>query len=178
MNFDLKSNGCRLLPFVVAVFFYTAAPAEDCYLKKDGFAVYQPYMVTKSCFLFNHAKNVDLRHQSDLVITRKESLHPDPVHAEFLTYVLERKLITLKKGTPVFSCDYELEVVARDFKLSGTEGGVTRARGYELPEYHCSGTLMKWVPVRPIHENHCFWLAVPLLECSEFGKEDGADQCY
>ncbi|THB72646.1 MAG: hypothetical protein D6B25_16420 [Desulfobulbaceae bacterium] len=171
MRLFVKRSVYVLFAFICTMFFCSAVSAENCYLKKDGFAVYQPYMVTKSCFLFSHAANVDLRHQSDLVITRKEVLHPDPVHAEFLRYVLDRKLMKLPKGTPVFSCNYELEVVARDFKLSGNTAGVTRTRGYELPQYHCNGTLMSWVQVRPLDENHCFWIAVPLLECKEFGKE-------
>jgi len=145
--------------------------AEECFIAKDGFGVLQPYMVTKGCFLFHHGANVDLRHQSEMVITRKEELHPDPIHAEFLRFVLDKKLITLKKGTPIFSCDYDLGTVARDFKLSGDRGGATRTLGYELPSFNCAGTTSMWVPIRPIHEARCYWVATSLVHCKDFSED-------
>jgi len=144
---------------------------EKCYIAKNGFGVLQPYMVTKGCFLFKHGANVDLRNQSEMVITRKEELRPDPIHSEFLRYVIDRKLITLKKGTPVFSCGENLEIVARDFKLSGNQSGATRTLGYELPSFNCSGVTSRWVPIRPVHESRCYWVAVPLVRCNEFGSD-------
>jgi len=147
------------------------AASENCYIAKNGFAVLQPYMVTKGCFLFHHGANVDLRNQSEMVITRKEELHPDPIHSEFLRYVIDRKLVTLKKGTPIFSCGEDLETVAHDFKLSGNQGGTTRTLGYELPRFNCAGVNSMWVPVRPVHESHCYWVAVPLIRCNEFGSD-------
>ncbi|MBU1567464.1 MAG: hypothetical protein KJ630_17800 [Proteobacteria bacterium] len=145
--------------------------AEKCYMAKEGFVVAQPYMVTKSCFLFSHASNVDLENQSDMIITREEDLHPDPIHSEFLRFVIERKMIKLIKGTPLFSCDYNLQTIAKDFKTSGNKGGSTRTLGYELPEFNCGGTTITWAPARPVHESHCFWVAVPLIRCDEFGAE-------
>jgi len=147
---------------------WASSAAETCFIAKDAFGVLQPYMVTKSCFLFYHGANVDLRQQSEMVITRKETLHPDPIQAEFLRYVLERKLITLKKGTPIFSCDYDLTTVARDFKLSRNHGGETRALGYTLPTFNCAGTNSRWAPVRPVNQSRCYWVAVSLIRCIDF----------
>jgi hypothetical protein len=145
--------------------------AETCSMAKDGFAVAQPYMVTRGCFLFYHAINIDLVNQSDLIITRKEELHPDPIHSEFLSFILDRKLIGLKKDTRLFSCDYDLPTVAKDFRLSGSQAGNTRTLGYELPEFGCGAVTSLWAPVRPIGESKCFWVAVPLIRCDEYGSE-------
>ncbi len=145
--------------------------AENCYIAKDGFAVEQPFGVTKSCFVFHHSSNVDLVNQSDMIITREEELHPDPIHSEFLRFVIERKLIKLKKDTPIFSCDYDLQTITKDFKISGNKGGNTRTLGYQLPEFNCAGTIVMWAPIRPVHESHCFWVAVPLIRCDELGVE-------
>ncbi len=147
------------------------AYSENCYLAKDGFAVEQPFMVTKGCFLFHHGANVDLDNESEMIITREEELHPDPIHSEFLRFILERKLVKLKKGTLVFSCAYDLQTIARDYKLSGNQSGATRTLGYELPQFNCSGVTSMWTPIRPVHESHCFWVAVPLIRCEEFSSE-------
>jgi len=160
-----------LLVMTGATFLVSGVQGEKCYIAKNGFGVLQSYMVTKSCFLFRHGANVDLRNQSEMVITRKEELHPDPIHSEFLRYVIDRKLITLKKGTPVFSCGEDIEAVAHDFKFFGNQRGVSRTLGYELPSFNCSGVISRWVPVRPVHESHCYWIAVPLLRCNEFGSD-------
>jgi hypothetical protein len=160
-----------LLCLLASLYSTSLVFAENCYIAKDGFAVEQPYMVTKSCFVFHHSSNVDLENQSDMIITREEDLHPDPIHSEFLRFVIERKLVKLKKETPVFSCGYDLQTVARDFKISGNKAGDTRVLGYQLPEFNCAGTVITWVPVRPVHESHCFWVAVPLIRCDEFGAE-------
>ncbi|PIE58731.1 MAG: hypothetical protein CSA33_02195 [Desulfobulbus propionicus] len=141
--------------------------AEKCYAAKDAFAVIQPAMVTRGCFLFHHGANVDLRHQSEMVITRKELLHPDPIHSEFLSFILDGKLITLSKGTPLFSCQYDLQTLAKDFQLSGNTGGATRTLGYKLPAFNCAGITTKWAPVRPINKSHCYWVAVSLIRCEE-----------
>ena len=159
-----------LLLLVAVLHFPYDADAEQCYLAKDGFAVIQPYMVTRGCFLFHHGANVDLENQSDLVITRPEDLHPDPIHAEFLRFIIDRKLINLKKDTPIFSCQYDLQTLARDFKLTGNQGA-TRILGYDLPQFACAGTISNWAPVRPLNETACFWVAVPLIRCKDYGSE-------
>jgi hypothetical protein len=145
--------------------------AEKCYMAKDGFAVEQPYMVSKGCFLFHHGANKDLENQSEMVVTREGDLDPDPIHSEFLHYVIEHKLIALKKGTPVFSCGNDLQTVARDFKFWGSKENKTRTLGYDLPQFHCNGVTSMWAPVRPINESHCFWVAVPLIHCDVPGNE-------
>ncbi len=158
-------------PLLMSMIPSSNALAENCYIAKEGFAVTQPYMVTRGCFLFSHAANIDLENQSDLEITRPDDLHPDPIHSEFLRFILDRKLISLKKGTPLFSCDYDLQTIARDYKLSANQGGTTRILGYDLPQFNCAGTTSIWAPVRPVNESKCFWVAVPLIRCDEIGSE-------
>jgi hypothetical protein len=155
----------------LSLLFTGPALAEKCYMAKDGFAVEQPYMVSKGCFLFHHGANKDLENQSEMVVTREGDLDPDPIHSEFLHYVIERKLIALKKGTPVFSCGYDLQTIARDFKFWGSRDNKTRTLGYDMPQFHCNGVTSMWAPVRPIHESHCFWVAVPLIRCDVPGSE-------
>jgi hypothetical protein len=138
---------------------------------KQGFAVRQPDMVTRGCFLFHHGANVDLVNQGEFINTHTEDLHPDPLQSEFYRFVNDRKLISLKKGTPLFSCDYDLQTIARDFKNSGNRGGASRTLGYDLPQFNCGGVTSTWAPVRPLLESHCFWIAVPLIQCDEIGSE-------
>lgn len=147
------------------------ALAEKCYMAKEGFAVDQPYMVTKSCFLFHHGTNIDLDNESEMVVAREGEFNADPIHSEFIRFVVEHKLVPLKKGTPLFSCAYDLSTVARDFKFWGSRDNKTRTLGYELPQFNCSGVTSMWVPVRPLNESHCFWVAVPLIGCDVVGSE-------
>jgi hypothetical protein len=145
--------------------------AESCYMAKEAFAVEQPYLVTKSCFLFHHGANINLENQSETTIKREGEYNEDPIHSEFIRFVVERKLISLKKDTPIFSCDYDLPTVARDFKFGGSKNNRSRTLGYDLPLFNCVGRTSMWTQVRPIYENHCFWVAVELIRCDEAGKE-------
>ncbi len=164
---------CISLTFCLFITLQSAghAIAEKCYTAKAGFAVAQPYMVTKSCLLFQHGANIDLENQSEMVEAREGEYDPDPLHSEFIRFVIERKLVPLKKNTPLFSCEYDLPTVARDFKFWGSRDNKTLTLGYELPEFNCNATISMWAPVRPVNESHCFWVAVPLIRCDEIGAE-------
>lgn len=167
MNFSAFLLCC----FLANLQWVGCALAENCYLAKEGFAVEQPYMVTKSCFLFRHGSNIDLANQSEMVVSREGEYDADPLHSEFIRSVVERKLIALKKGTPIFSCEYDLPTVSRDYKYGGSSNNKTRTLGYDLPQFNCYGVTSMWAPVRPVYESHCFWIAVPLIHCDVIGSE-------
>lgn len=166
-----KIRAKSLLCHVAFLLFAGNAQAEKCYMAQEGFAVDQPYLATKSCFLFKHGVNKDLENQSEMSVAIEGDLDPDPLHAEFIRLVLERKLVPLKKGTPVFSCDYDLSTIARDYKFWGSRDNRTQTLGYELPQFHCNGVTSMWAPVRPLQESDCFWVAVPLIRCDVVGSE-------
>lgn len=167
-KFLIKVWCCFLL---AGVYPADAVLAEKCYMAKEGFGVAQPYMVTRGCFLFHHGANMNLENESEMVVAREGEYSPDPLHTEFVRFVIDRKLIALKKDTPLFSCAYDLQTVSRDFKYSGGRDNKTRTLGYELPKYSCRGVTSPWAPVRPLNESHCFWVAVQLIRCDAPGSE-------
>ena len=155
--------------FVLLLVAVWAIPvfAGKCYAKSECFSVSQPYLITKACFLFNHAVNVPLMTQSEMIITRPEELHSDPLQAEFYKLVLEEKIIAVKKNTSFYKCRYDLETVVRDFKLNQNTGGTGRMLGYEYPEFNCYGRVSKFVQVRLSNRSQCYWVAVETIKCDE-----------
>lgn len=143
------------------------AVAGKCYAKDDNFSVTEPYLINKACFLFYHGINVPLRSQSDMIIVRPEELHSDPLQAEFYKLVLAEKILPVKKNTPLFNCRYDLEIVARDFKLNRNTGGTGGILGYEYPEFNCYGRVSKFVQVRLANRSQCYWVAVETIKCDE-----------
>ncbi len=132
--------------------------AEYCYAKEDGFAVIQPYLTEKVCFLYEHSKNLPQESEMKQTLAGDESLHPDPLMSEFLYLIVKKRYTAVKKGTAFFNCGYDLETLKRDpafFKLNGVI----------FPEFHCRGFLSEWAPVRIINENNCWWVAVELIDC-------------
>ncbi len=168
----MRSFSGILAGFCMALLFsFMANPCASaggkCYAKDDNFSVTEPYLINKACFLFYHGINVPLRTQSDLIISRPEQLHSDPLQAEFYQLILDGKILPIKKNTQLFSCKYDLHVVARDFKLNRNRGGEGRILGYEYPEFNCYGRVSKFVQVRIKNRSQCRWVAIETIACDE-----------
>lgn len=147
-----------LIAYLFCLLFSDKSYAEYCYAKEDGFAVIQPYLTEKVCFLYEHSKNLPPESEMKQTLGGDESLHPDPLMSEFLYLIVKRRYTAIKKGTAFFNCGYDLETLKRDpafVKLNGTI----------FPEFHCRGFLSEWVPVRIINENNCWWVALELIDC-------------
>jgi hypothetical protein len=134
--------------------------AGNCFVGKNSFAVIQPYLMERSCYLYAHeARTYKPGMESEHVIVLPSSeIHPDPLHVEFLKLVTDKKLLPLNRGTQVFGCDRDLEAIKRAAREP--EGGFT-----DLPEANCRGQVYRLVPVRPVNANTCYWIADADVRC-------------
>lgn len=141
--------------------------AGKCFAKETNFSVTEPYLINKACFLFYHGINVPLRSQADFIITRPEQLHSDPLQEEFYKLVLAEDILPIQKNTPLFDCKYDLEVVAKDFRLNRNTAGKGKILGYTYPEFNCYGRMSKFVQVRPVNRSKCYWVAIETIKCND-----------
>jgi hypothetical protein len=129
---------------------------SECIIGKDCFAVIQPYLIERACYLYFHERiRVPEAHG---VVTRPAiELNPDQLHVEFLKLLEDKKLMSLKKGTAVSGCQYDLPTIT-----GGDTITVTRPN---LPEFNCGGFLSRFVAVRPLNSAICYWVAVEDILC-------------
>ncbi|MBA4417149.1 MAG: hypothetical protein C0392_04465 [Syntrophus sp. (in: bacteria)] len=134
----------------------------DCFIGKDCFAVVEPYLIERVCYLYHHeARTYKPGMESDFIapLARIE-LHPDQLHVEFLKLLVDKKFMVLKRGTPIFSCRYDLETIKK-----GPDEA--QLKGIVLPEFNCRGNLYPLVPVRVVNTNTCVWIAEADVRCAE-----------
>ena len=80
---------------------------------------------------------------------------------EFIQLVAEQKIVSLARGTPVFNCQYDLELIKMDRPAA-------LSRGASLPLSNCnSSTVYEMVSVRLVNMNTCYWVVEPLVRCQE-----------
>ncbi|HQG78905.1 MAG TPA: hypothetical protein PK564_00995 [bacterium] len=161
---SIKSIKILPLIFLFYLIFLNSAYAQNCYAKGDGFGVYQPYLTDKVCFLYEHSKLLPPESEMKQTLPGEESLHPDPLMAEYLYLIVNRRYLAIKKGTPFYNCGYDLETLKRD-------PGFAKLIGAPMPEFHCSGFVFQFVPVRLINENTCLWVALDLVDCGNIEED-------
>jgi len=150
------------LAAVMLGLFSFSASATQCYIGKNCFAVITPAEVERGCFLYFHEVREYRPGESapySAALPRVE-LHPDRLHLEFLEMLQDKKFISLRKGTLIFSCQYDLERLKKDADFATLLGG-------QLPEFSCRGIAIKWVPVRVINMSTPYWVAVEDVQCEE-----------
>lgn len=150
------------LTAVILGLFPFNASATQCYIGKNCFAVISPALVERACFLYYHeVREYRTGEQTPYLVTLPRSeLHPDRLHLEFVEMLLDKKYISLRKGTPIFSCQYDLERLKMDPDFASLLGG-------QLPEFNCRGVMSRWAPVRVINMNTPYWVAVEDVQCEE-----------
>lgn len=160
MTVRLRSN--RFIMQVLALLFSCGvmpppvALAEDCFINKECVGVIEPSLMERTCFLYAHEKNYRPEAEMRMVMSRIE-LDPDPLHAEFVKLVVEKKLISLKYMTPIFSCGIDLERISKDPEEV--------METMQLAQFNCSGTMSRFIPVRPVNIGICYWVALENVEC-------------
>ncbi len=137
---------------------------QNCFAKKDGFGVIQPYLVEKVCFLYEHSLKIPPESELKQTIGSETSLHPDPLMAEFLYLIVNKRYISIKMGTPLFNCGNDLEMIRTDFEFAKLNGGI-------FPEFHCRGILSPFVPVKLKDQNFCHWVALDIIDCGNIPEE-------
>jgi len=138
------------------------AYAAQCYMGGNGFGIILPGLAERGCFLYFHeVREFRLGVGVPGAITLPSvELHPDQLHAEFVQMQLEGKIISVRKGTPLFDCQYDLTTLKRDASLASLVGN-------PLPEFNCRGLVSRWVPVRPLNMNKCYWVALEDVQCED-----------
>jgi hypothetical protein len=147
---------------LLAFLFPFRAWSTQCYINKGCFSVTDPSLVERVCYLFRHEARMygpSLGGVPSQALGTVD-LHPDPLHAEFVELMVEKKYVVLKPGMPVFSCKYDIEELRR---LPDNDAIVN----VRPPQFNCSGNLFRFVPVRFVNGNRCFWVAVENITCSD-----------
>ncbi len=138
--------------------------AGRCYISKNCFGVQQPYQVERVCRYFAHENRTYstlMPRESEFSQPLKDiDLHNDPLHIHFVKMMLEKKFVPLTKGTPVFSCQHDLDTFVNNPDQAVLQGG-------RLPEFHCDGFSFAMIPVRPVNFHTCYWVAVPNVVCHQ-----------
>lgn len=147
---------------VLTFLFPLPAWSAQCYIKKACFAVSEPDLEERVCYLYRHDARM---YRSGEIspfeqVMNAPELHPDPLHVDFMELVLAKKYMPLKPGTYVFSCKYDIEALRRDPASSALANG-------RPPEFFCSGTMYHFVPVRVINMSTCVWVAIESIICDD-----------
>ena len=136
--------------------------AGRCYIAKNCFGVINPYQVERVCYYFAHENRLYstlMPRESEFSQPLKDiDLHGDPLHIHFVKMMQEKKFLPLAKGTPVFSCQYDLDTVVNNPDQAVLQMG-------RLPEFHCGGFSFAMVAVRPVNLSICYWVALPNVVC-------------
>lgn len=144
-----------LFPAMLLAVEAPVGPSE-CIIGKDCFAVIQPYLIERACYLYFHERNRGP--EAHGVVSRPSiELHPDQLHVEFLKLLEDRKLMSLKKGTAVSGCQYDLQTITGRDTVTVTQPN--------LPEFNCGGVLSRFVAVMPLNSAVCYWVAVEDILC-------------
>jgi hypothetical protein len=136
--------------------------AGGCFIGKSAYGVTEPYLVERVCYLYAHEARMYRPGLESEFVGPLPSIehHPDQLHVEFLKLMAEKKFVTLARGTPVFSCQYDLEIIKRNPEEA-------RMKGYVLPEFNCRGFSFQLVPVRAMNSSTCLWVAELDIRCEE-----------
>jgi hypothetical protein len=155
----------------LAFFFPLRAWPVDCYINRGCFAVSDPNLVERVCYLYRHEMRMYGPAQGSPFVQTLATvdLHPDPLHAEFVELMLEKKYVVLKTGTQVFSCKYDIEKVRR---LPESDAIVN----VRPPQFNCAGNMFRFVPVRFVNGSRCYWVAVENTTCSDVPPSPSAFQ--
>jgi len=125
--------------------------------------VSDPNLVERVCYLYRHEMRTYGPSTTGGVPSAAlgtVDLHPDPLHAEFVELMLEKKYVVLKPGMQIFSCKYDIENVRR----VPDNDAIVNVRP---PQFNCSGALFHFVPVKFVNGNRCYWVAVEDMTCSD-----------
>ena len=155
-------RGLFLTLIVLTFLFPFRAWSVQCYISKQCFAVADPNLVERVCYLFRHEARM-YKPGQESVFTQTlaaPELHPDPLHIDFMQLMLDKKYMILKAGTYVYSCKYDIEALQRD----PASNAVVNLRP---PEFNCSGIMFRFVPVRVVNMNTCVWVAVESITCDD-----------
>jgi hypothetical protein len=139
------------------------AGAGQCYIGKETFGVSLPYFKERVCHYFFHeirTYSVPPRESEYAQTLPDIELHADPLHISFVKMLQDRKFVSMKKGTPVFSCQYDLETLKNDPQQAALQG-------MSLPEFNCRGAIFRFVPVRPVNFSICYWVAIEDVVCPQ-----------
>ncbi len=161
MKYRIHRGLCLALLALAFLFPFRVWSAQ-CYIRRECFAVADPNLVERVCYLFRHeARMYRPGQESTFVqVMPAPELHPDQLHVEFMQLVLAKKYMTLKPGTYVFSCKYDIEALQRD----PASNAVVNLRP---PEFNCSGIMFRFVPVRVVNMNTCVWVALESITCDD-----------
>jgi len=162
----MKSH-LHILFLIAGVFllcsFSGVSGAGQCYIGKETFGVSQPYLNERACHYFFHeirTYSVPPRESEYAQTLPDIELHSDPLHIAFVKMLQDKKFVSMKKGTPVFSCQFDLETLKNDPQQAALQG-------MDLPEYNCRGAVFRFVPVRPVNFNICYWVAIEDVVCPQ-----------
>jgi hypothetical protein len=151
-----------VISFGYLVMFPAYVYGSQCYIGKACFSVSEPSMAERVCYLYAHESRTYREGlESDYSVTMPDSnLHPDQLHVEFLKLLVQKKFIALKKGTPIFSCRYDLSLLKKNPQDAELLLG-------PLPEANCSGRVSRFVPIRINNMVPCYWVAEENIQCED-----------
>lgn len=118
-------RGICLALLALTFLFPLRAWCAQCYIKKACFAVAEPNLEERVCYLFRHdVRTYKSGEESPFVqVSGAAELHADPLHVDFMQLGLSKKYVPLKPGTYVFSCKYDIEVLRRDLRQARSPTG-------------------------------------------------------
>lgn len=154
---------------LIAFLFPVEARSAQCYIKRGSFGVAEPNLVERVCFLHRHEARMYRPGETAPQTLNMADLHPDPLHADFIQLILDKKYMVLKAGTPVFSCQYDIEALRRDPNSSAV-------MNVRPPEFNCDGFIYRFVPVRIVNTNNCMWVAIEAVTCDDLPPSPSAFQ--
>ncbi|HEY3277426.1 MAG TPA: hypothetical protein VGJ94_12470 [Syntrophorhabdaceae bacterium] len=160
--FNPKGIGALVPSLIFISGFFSFAFGGQCYVGKASFAVVQPYLIERVCYLYSHESRTYKpgMESGNVVALPSVDLHPDQLHVEYLKLLGEKKFRVLERRTPVFNCGYDLELIKRSPDEALMKSG-------PLPEFNCSGYIYRMVPLRLVNENTCYWAAEAVVRCEE-----------
>lgn len=147
-----------LLVIMILLIVTNVVYAVDCYIKKNCFAVIEPHLVEKVCFLWEHDKVVPREAAINKGALPSIELDPDQLEVSYLKLVVDKKFLPLSKGTPIFPCGNDLNAIQND-------PGYIGYLGANYPAFNCRGVTLHFVPVMPVNYPHCYWIAAVNIEC-------------
>jgi hypothetical protein len=150
----------RIMSFILyvgALLWGTLGLGADCYIIEDCVSVREPNLMERVCFLHSHETKMPPEMERWQIMGGLD-VHHDPLHREYLTLLLDKRFVPLKKGTHVFDCGYDILAI----KL-GTE--LAKLKGINLPVANCQGLALSLVLVRPVYSPICYWVALGDVEC-------------
>jgi hypothetical protein len=135
------------------------AAAQECFVSQDCVAVIQPYLMVRVCDLAAQTRlDLPLEEFPQMFDPARIRIIPDDVRAAYEDLSDRRQFITLKKGTPLFDCRYDLNAIKNNPKAA-------KLKDIHLPVFNCRGIAYSFVPVRPQGFKKCYWVAVEAVDC-------------